>query len=595
MASTLAELLVKIGVDADDLESGTKSAVDSFEADIGKLGLAAGAGAAGLEGLARKTGETGVSIGNLAGQLGMSESSIRDMATEMSNATFPMEDVLGLMETGAQRGLESEAALTQYAENWDMIGDATGGSGPELAKAGVALEALGISAGEEGQALDAFGFIMNDTSQDVDDFIKFIERTGPELNDMGLDVDDTAALLGLMESELGLTGRTARQEFRSALSDSDGTLEGMLDTLGLSEDQFNSMRDEVEGSGGAIEDNAERLAESMTPIQEMQSRFEDLMVTLSPFSGAIANAAIALGAVAAVILTLKAGLMAYQTVMAAVKVATVIWTGVQWLLNSALLANPITWIILLIIALIAIIVLIILNWDKVAAATAAAWDWIVAALAAAWGWIKAKAASVWGSIVDFFAGIVNGIIGFFAMLGRIPGMVAGFFGRMKDRAIAQAVAFLQYVAGIPGRVRAFFGNAGSWLINAGANLIRGLINGVTNMLGSLRERFSSVTSMIPSWKGPESVDLRLLEGPGEDIMTGLERGIEGGLPGLRDTLRGVTDTIPSGVSASVQHSGMAEQRVVIDVTGGDDDLVNLIRKWIRENGGGDPGALGTGG
>ncbi len=49
-------------------------------------------------------------------------------------------------------------------------------------------------------------------------------------------------------------------------------------------------------------------------------------------------------------------------------------TKAQWLWNGALLASPITWIVLGIVALIAIIVLLITHWDKVKEVMATVWN-----------------------------------------------------------------------------------------------------------------------------------------------------------------------------------------------------------------------------
>lgn len=79
-------------------------------------------------------------------------------------------------------------------------------------------------------------------------------------------------------------------------------------------------------------------------------------------------------------------------------VALGIATVAQWAMNSALLASPITWIILAIAALIAIIVLLVTHWDAVKRAGAAAWDWIKGA---------------WSSAGDFFGRIGDSIRGAF--------------------------------------------------------------------------------------------------------------------------------------------------------------------------------------
>jgi hypothetical protein len=72
---------------------------------------------------------------------------------------------------------------------------------------------------------------------------------------------------------------------------------------------------------------------------------------------------------------------------AAQKVAAIgakIWAAAQWLMNSALLASPITWIVVGIAAIVAVIVLI-----------ATKTDWFQKAWRAAWGWIKSAASNTW--------------------------------------------------------------------------------------------------------------------------------------------------------------------------------------------------------
>jgi hypothetical protein len=67
---------------------------------------------------------------------------------------------------------------------------------------------------------------------------------------------------------------------------------------------------------------------------------------------------IGLGAFAAVVLTVMAAIKIYNGVLIAIRAATLVWTAAQWLLNTALFANPIGLIILAVAALIAIIVLV---------------------------------------------------------------------------------------------------------------------------------------------------------------------------------------------------------------------------------------------
>jgi hypothetical protein len=93
------------------------------------------------------------------------------------------------------------------------------------------------------------------------------------------------------------------------------------------------------------------------------------------------------GGIAPVVLSLaetKVATIAQTVAQKAAAAGTKIWAGAQWLMNTALLASPITWIVVGIIALVAVIVLI-----------ATKTDWFQRAWKASWGWIKKAASDTW--------------------------------------------------------------------------------------------------------------------------------------------------------------------------------------------------------
>jgi len=78
-----------------------------------------------------------------------------------------------------------------------------------------------------------------------------------------------------------------------------------------------------------------------------------------------------------------------------------------WSFTAALLANPITWIIIGIIALVAAIILLWRNWDSVTAWLKVAWDAACQGIAAGIQWIK-----------DGFSGMIGWITGKIAWFGE---------------------------------------------------------------------------------------------------------------------------------------------------------------------------------
>lgn len=328
---SVMEIVVSAQDRASDVIEGIGETADStsswMQDNWMKVGAAtAGAGAA-LEGFARSQAPANEQTRRLAAGLGMTEDSVRDMAVGLSNVTFPLDDVLGLLETGRQRGLESAEALEAYATTWDTIGDATGLSGPALAEAAVALETLGISAGQEEQAMAAFGYITDQTTSDVGEFLGIIERVGPDLNAMGGDVDDAAAILGILEKEFGLSGSAARREFQSAIREADGDMDAMLGTLGISTDMLGDYRGQVQEASDVIQRNADIHADSYTPIERMSHAAQELMYQyggLADVAGMAAPVLMAVGPIMGGISTATRALSGAMTFLAANPIVLVI-------------------------------------------------------------------------------------------------------------------------------------------------------------------------------------------------------------------------------------------------------------------------------
>ena len=635
--ATLSELVVKIGANISGLTKG----VDETETKLGKFAKGAKATSAVVSGLgvaafgaAKKTADYAQNVSDSAVKTGMSTTAYQ----EMSHAF----DRLGVDQKNADRGMErlnqrmghAANGNDKYAEAFDDLGVSIQDSNGDLRDAdAVMMDTIESLAGIEDPALQAsmasevlgtqLGRKMMPALQDGS---AGIEELREEAHELGLVMDGDAIEAG--------------QKFGEEMDRFQGAVKGAGMALGTAllpifSDQVLPMITDVAVPAFIT------LGEKIGDLAEW---FGNLSPEVQKTIGVILAIAVALGPVLAVAARM---VTIFQTLAPLFRVLAL----AKMLFSAALWASPITWIVLGILLLIAAIVALVYYWDEVAEACGAAWDWIVEKLGEAWEWIKQlfsdlgswlveTAVSIWEGIVDgFWTGVdwiveavqsgldwlldlflswhplgiiishwdaivdafddgvewakdlvsdgVDSVLDFLRGLAAIPGMVGGFFSSMASAAGDRIADFLSTVAGIPGRVTSAIGNLGSLLLGAGRDIIQGLIDGVQNMVGNLRNQFSRVTNMIPDWKGPQRVDLKLLEGPGEDIMSGLSEGIEGGLPELRSTLGGVTDSIPSNVSASVRHSasGSSAQTLELDLTGADEELKKVFRKIIRNSGG----------
>jgi phage-related protein len=117
----------------------------------------------------------------------------------------------------------------------------------------------------------------------------------------------------------------------------------------------------------------------------------------------------------------------------------------------------------------------------------------------------------------------------------------GIKGAISD-GINKAV---EVVRGLPGKFVAAIGNMATTLYNAGRDLIDGLVRGIRSAIPSISSVLSSVTSMIPEWKGPPSKDRTLLYDNGVLIMDGLLDGLVDGGAIVESYLGAFTEAIPT--------------------------------------------------
>lgn len=127
---------------------------------------------------------------------------------------------------------------------------------------------------------------------------------------------------------------------------------------------------------------------------------------------------------------------------------------------------------------------------------------------------------------------------------------------MKDR-IGDAIAgAIGWFIGLPGRILEAVGDLGGVLLNAGRDVVAGLIRGITDKIGELRSKLGELTSLIPIEKGPPAKDRRLLRPAGGMIMTGLMEGIASRVPDLRRQLQDISGALPSSIGASGAGAGV---------------------------------------
>ena len=470
----------------------------------------AGAGV-GLEALTQAQAPLTEQSRKLAAATGLSEKEIRKMAQSAAGAGDPLNEIIGIMELGRQQGLTSAKQLEEYAGFWDMVGDATGENAVALAQSGTALRVMGIDANEGEKALGALGFMTRETTTSAGGFLDMLSRVGPDLADMGMSIDDTAAVMGILEREMGLTGRVARTELNQAIQAADGDMNKLFSTLGITAAQFETYRGKVAASSGVISENSDIHQESHTIMQKLQHQASELTYSYGDLIGVVGNLSPLMLALSPIMGAVSAAKGWYATQTAAVAAAqgkatvtTIAMTTAMKALAAvkAVLLSPIFLVVAAIVALIAVGYLLIKNWDTVSAFLASTWETI-----------KTVASNVWGAIITFFTVTVPaqlqrlvdwfaalpGKIGTFLMTlatVTIPTLVGQAAGTMVRLISGGITAVITFFSGLPGRVLVFLLQMGMFILNTATNAKNALVSAMRTAIDTVVTFFSGLPGRV---------------------------------------------------------------------------------------------------
>ena len=347
-----------------------------------------------------------------------------------------------------------------------------------------------------------------------------------------------------------------------------GILAGVFDVLNTAIEALkpmgewlfdNLLRPIAEWTGGIIIDVLTGISDGLTKlsdwISEHQTLFEVFVTMIS-----------ALGIAFAIAPKIIAVVNAVKAFSAAGGIAT----AVQNAWNASMLANPITWVVAGIAALIAIIILCVKHWEDIKEVGAAAWELIKNAWNAAgdffsglWSGIKNLAStcwdgikSVWNSVSNWFSDhIINPIANFFG----------GLWTGIKTGASTLATFMKEKV--IDPIVNLFKG-----MYNGVVGIIEGIVNG---FIGIINGFIRGINSVIGAINGIPGVELGLL---GEMESVSIPRLAKGGLA-YQPTLAMVGDNKNARTDPEVI-SPLSKLQGIISQSGGNgnDRIYELLMK-----------------
>lgn len=236
----------------------------------------------------------------------------------------------------------------------------------------------------------------------------------------------------------------------------------------------------------------------------------------------------------------------------AIRAAVVAWTAVQWLLNAALVANPIGIVIVAILALIGIIVLI-----------ATKTTWFQTAWKVTWTFVKDIANDVWGFMKQIGAWFAGPFASFF---------VSGFNKVMS--AVSTVKNFIvdkfNELISLPGRIVGFFANIGSRFNAVGQSIIQGVVSGLEGAMGWLIDKAKSIgTNALNAAKkaiGFGSPATKFFP-VGESMVQGVGVGIDKATPDLMLEVKNTFKPPPVGAAGALSVQSAPRPAPVVNVYG----------------------------
>lgn len=480
----------------------TKSSMDKLKGALVPVGVAMTAvGVAGLKmvGDARKMN---AQLGQTALTLGVSTKEMRDLALETTNVTFPLQSVTETFELLARAGVRNTDEMMAVATAFDTLGDATGNSAEAMAELLLpAFKLFGEDLPTTAKELDRFTFLTKTTTVDLQDFGTMLTRMAPEMDTLGLSMDDAVLTLAAL-SEKGIEGSAATLALRTAITEAAREGKSLNEVMGISQEEINALAVEMEGATGATQAYADIANTQFGIMDKVKQRFSELTLQagsfLTPMEPMLAGMTAmgpalifmgsSMGTATVKALAHTAAMVAQKVAMLASTVVMGAVTAAQWLWNVAMTANPIGLVILAITGLIAAIALIVVNWDTV----------------------REKTLEVWRVLSDFLRGVFSNIVTFikenwdkilailFPAIG-LPILIARNWGAIVDT-----------VKDIFGRVTEVVLAVWDGIIESVKATFTGMINTVIGAINSLFGLVRDLEFTIGGWKvgvGPLAVTL----------------------------------------------------------------------------------------
>lgn len=489
-------------------------------------------------------------------------------------------------------------------ENWNQLSDAIPGASGKLQEA---MKKNGAYTGDFRDAM-AKGEIT------AEEFNKAVMDLGmtDAAKEAATSTSTIEGAMGNLEASVVNVGVQILDAFKGPLTEGMSSLAEGIDSLPA---MFTGL---VQSAGPALSQMGKVFQSSFAPVGDIVSG--QLLPALQPFMQACQNLGSAimpvlnaafqaftpvLGSLVAKLAEVGATIMSTVTPvvnnMAAVVQAalptiqaafTTVASTIQGVINAVFpyIQTVITTTMNVINAIITTVLAAVKgDWDGVWAGIgnviSTVWNGIKSNVSAAINAVSGVISSVMGSVNAYWTGVWN----------AVKGLVSSAWNGITSAVSNGVNNVMNTVKDIGGKIKGAFSGAGNWLLDAGRNIIMGLVNGIKNAIGAAvnaaKSAASNIVNAAKSALGIHSPSRVFRDEVGKMIPAGLGKGVEANMSlAVNPVQRMVSDIMPNSllngpaslpVSSPVLANTNSGPRVSAPITVNASDPMAAARETVR--------------
>jgi TP901 family phage tail tape measure protein len=612
-----------LGRSIDDARKRNDNLFEGVAAGSRAMGVgltAAGVGiAAGLGSAVNTTVDFDTQMGRVRAKAGATKEEfekLRAQAIQLgAETTYSASQSAGAMDMLAAAGMNSQQIMAAMPG----VLSAAAASGEDMSLVaetmGSVLNAFNLEAGKSGHVADVLAEASNRSAVGVQDIAYSMKYAAPVAAQLGVKVEEVGAALiemgnaGIKGEQAGTTLRSALlnlvdppKEAQKALSslgvqikDSQGNMRPLGDIIGSLKNSMEGMTQAEKAQALSMIFGKEAVSGMMVLISQGPEKFKEFTKALENSDGAAKKAADIMkdnlgGALEEMGGSLESAKISFGDALTpTIRIVSEAITGIINAFNSlpgpvkstiavvavavagiALIAGPLLMLVGFIPSIAAGFSMLAPILTAVAGGFTAVWAAITGPIGIVIAVIAAVAAGVyliyknWDSIAAFFSKLWQSVKDIFSAAWA---SITGFLSKALQGIIELFKTYhpLGIIISHWSEIKAYFGNLAGEALQWGANIVRGIIDGITGFIGravdAARNLATSIKNTVKSVLGISSPS-RLMYEYGENVGAGLASGMDSGASQVRASSENLAGAVSAGMGKLREYD-----RVSTSVTG----------------------------